>query len=305
MATRDSISPTTPLWSIVIGVYNDWVPLNACLRSLTQQANAPNFEVIVVDDGSSEPTPDYIQQWVQSYPLTIVRQPHAGISVARNRGVQESKGSALLFVDADCRFEKDCLVALDSAINNSPQHDFFQLHLVGDCSQFVGRAEQLRLETFQNHMLQPNGCIRYLNTAGFALRRTRVDFDQGVFDPIAIRAEDTFLLANLMQSGELPLFVPSAVVQHSIPLSLLACLRKDLRSAYLEARVFDIIASKGVKIRVSHRQRFSMLWSMWKTSAQSAIGRSAWFVLVTRQGLRQVVFLLYRCFGVRSKFADR
>jgi glycosyltransferase involved in cell wall biosynthesis len=305
MATRDSISPTTPLWSVVIGVYNDWAPLNDCLRSLTQLTPGPSFEVIVVDDGSNEPSPSYIQQWVHSYPLTIVRQPHAGISVARNRGVQESKGSRLLFVDADCKFEKDCLVALDSATNNSPQHDFFQLHLVGDCSQVVGRAEQLRLETFQNHMLQPNGCIRYLNTAGFALRRTRVDFDQGVFDPIAIRAEDTFLLANLMQGGELPLFVPGAVVQHSIPLSLLACLRKDIRSAYLEARVFDIIASRGVNVRVSHQQRLNILRSMWETSAQPTIGRSAWFVLVTRQGLRQVVFLLYRLFGVRSKFADR
>jgi glycosyltransferase involved in cell wall biosynthesis len=305
MATRDAISPSTPQWSIIIGVYDDWVPLDGCLRSLSQQTNGPSFEVIVVDDGSRETAPEVIQDWIGSYPLTIVRQHHAGISVARNRGIQVSKGSILLFVDADCRFENNCLAALDSTIKQSPQHDCFQLHLIGDRSQLVGRAEELRLITLQNHMLQPNGCIRYLNTAGFAIRRARVDVDQGVFDPIAVRAEDTFLLANLMQSGELPLFVANAIVQHSIPLSLMACLRKDVRSAYLEARVFDIIASKGVKIRVSHRQRLRMLWSMWKTSGESAIGRSAWFVLVTRQGLRSLIFLLYRCFGVRSKFADR
>jgi glycosyltransferase involved in cell wall biosynthesis len=305
MATRDSICPTTPLWSVIIGVYDDWVPLNDCLRSLALQVSGPSFEVIIVDDGSSEAAPEVIHCWIHCYPLTIVRQPHAGISVARNRGIQVSKGSLVLFVDADCRFEKNCLAALDSAVRNSPRHDFFQLHLVGDCSHLVGRAEELRLITLQNHMLQPNGCIRYLNTAGFALRRARVDFDKGVFDPIAVRAEDTFLLATLMQSGELPLFVVDAIVQHSIPLSLIARLRKDVRSAYLEARVFDIIASKGVLIRVSHRQRLSMLWTMWKTSGQPAIGRLAWFLLVTKQGLRLVIFFLYRCFGLRSKFADR
>jgi glycosyltransferase involved in cell wall biosynthesis len=305
MATRDLTSPTTPLWSIIIGVYDDWVPLNDCLHSLAQQTNGPGFEVIVVDDGSKEVVPQVIRQWNRSYTLAVLRQSHAGISVARNRGIQVSKGSILLFVDADCRLEKNCLAALESTISNAPRHDCFQLHLVGDCSQRVGRAEHLRLITLQNHMLQSDGRIRYLNTAGFAIRRSRVDVDKGVFDPIAVRAEDTSLLASLMQSGELPLFVADAIVQHSIPLSLLARLRKDIRSAYLEARTFDIIASKGVRIRVSHRQRLSMLWSMWKTSGQPAIGRSAWFALVTRQGLRQAIFLLYRFFGVQSTFPER
>src|SRR5579863_8950678 len=134
MTTPDSITPTTQLWSIIIGVYDDWVPLTDCLRSLAEQTNGPSFEVIIVDDGSSEPAPEVIHNWSRSYPLTVVRQPHAGISVARNRGIQLSKGATLLFVDADCRFEKGCLAALESTVNTSPQHYFFQLHLVGDCT---------------------------------------------------------------------------------------------------------------------------------------------------------------------------
>jgi hypothetical protein len=42
-------------------------------------------------------------------------------------------------------------------IADSPQHDCFQLRLIGNCSSLVGRAEELRLSTFQNHMLQPDG----------------------------------------------------------------------------------------------------------------------------------------------------
>jgi hypothetical protein len=150
-------------------------------------------------------------------------------------------------------------------------------------------------------MLQPDGRIRYLNTAGFAIRRTRVDIEAGLFDPVALRAEDTLLLANLMERGELPFFVANATVQHSIPLSLMGCVLKDLRSAYLEGRTYDIIAAKGVKIRLSHRERLRILASMWKIAGQDSIGRSAWFVLVARQTLQRIVSFGYECLGIRPK----
>src|SRR5207237_3824365 len=139
------------------------------------------------------------------------------------------------------------------------------------------RRKQLRHLTIQNHMLQPNVCIRYLNTAGVAMRRSRVDLKQGIFDPVARRAESNPLLSNLMQAGELPFFAHDAIVQHATPSSLMGSLRKSIRSAYLEGRTYEIIASKGVRIRVSHRERLSMLWSVWKTSGKHSIGRAAWF----------------------------
>ena len=53
----------------------------------------PSFEVIVVDDGSAGPAPDCIRAWSRCYPLVIVRQAHAGVSAARNRGAQISNGT--------------------------------------------------------------------------------------------------------------------------------------------------------------------------------------------------------------------
>jgi hypothetical protein len=103
------------------------------------------------------------------------------------------------------------------------------------------------------------------------------------------------LLASLMQAGQLPLFVPNAIVEHSIPLSFVGCLRKDIRSVRLERRAYEIIASKGVKIRVTHRERLRLLRSMWKTASQDSIGRSAWFVLVIRQALQRMISFAYRC----------
>jgi glycosyltransferase involved in cell wall biosynthesis len=288
------------MFSIIVAVYNDWAMLDGCLQSLAHQTNGPGFEVIIVDDGSTEAAPEFIRVSADRYPLTLIRQPHEGIPSARNLGIRASKGTVLLFVDADSRLQTNCLAALSSTIADSPQHDCFQLRLVGNCSNLVGRAEELRLITFQNHMLQTDGRIRYLNTAGFAIRRTLVDIETGVFDPAALRAEDTLLLANLMQRGNLPWFVPDAIVEHAIPLSLMGCLRKDIRSAYLEGRTYDIIASKGVRIRVTQRERLQMLVSMWKDAGRQSIGRSAWFVLVLRQALQRTVSFVYQCLRIES-----
>lgn len=280
-----------PLISIVIPVHNDWAPLEHCLRSLAQQSNAPEFEVIVVDDGSDQVAPDLIREWDCYYALNLVRQSHAGIAAARNLGVRISGGSVLLFTDADCRLQTNCLWSLGSAIADFPSHSCFQLHLVGDNSTRIGQAEDLRLSALQNHLLQPTGCIRYLNTAGFAIRQTRVNPEKHLFDPAALRAEDTLLLACLMLKGELPFFVSGAIVQHSIPLSLTECIRKDIRSAHLESETFLFIASMGARLRVSHWERLVILWSTWKTSRKR---RSAWFLLICRQLVRRLTGSLDR-----------
>ena len=204
------------------------------------------------------------------------------------------------FVDADCRLQPDCLAALASTVTASSQHNCFQLRLVGDCSNFVGKTEHLRLTTLQNQLLQANGCIRYLNTAGFAIRRSSVPIERGLFEPIALRAEDTLLLANLIERHELPFFVPGAVVQHEIPASLLGCFRRDIRSAFLEGGTYALIASRGIRIRMSHRERWNMLWSMWRTSKLSSIGRLAWFVLIVRQSLSRITSFVYRLLYRRS-----
>jgi|HubBroStandDraft_5_1064220.scaffolds.fasta_scaffold05168_2 glycosyltransferase involved in cell wall biosynthesis len=309
MVRENSVSPSAPEFSIIIAVYNDWDLLSQSLESLRKQNNAPTFEVIVVDDGSTDPAPEFIRVSNHGYPLSLIQQTHAGIPASRNRGVRASHGTVLLFVDADSRLQANCLASLNSAIAQSPQQDCFQLRLTGNCSSLVGRAEELRLIHFQDHMLQPDGRIRYLNTAGFAIRRRRADIETGVFDPLALRGEDTLLLARLMEAGELPLFVPDAMVEHSIPLSLLGALRKDLRSAYLERQMYETIAASGLKIYVTHRERLRLLSSMWRTARRDSIGRSAWFALVLRQTFKRVLSFGYHCLSrvsaKRSPDADR
>jgi glycosyltransferase involved in cell wall biosynthesis len=284
-----AIPDTAPVFSIIIAVYNDWKPLDRCLRSLARQERNPTFEVIVVDDGSRQTAPEFIQRWAGYFMFKIVRQHHCGVAAARNRGLELSTGAVLVFIDADCRVHKRCLSSLASTVAASPGHDCFQLHLVGDCSRLVGRAEELRLITLQDHLMQPNGCIRYLNTAGFAVRAARARAGEQMFDPGVRRAEDTLFLVRLMEAGELPLFVADAVVQHAIPLSLAQCLLKDIRSGYLGGIAYKQMAAKGVRIRIGYRERLRMLSAMWRLSRQPSIGRGGYFVLLARQVLERIV----------------
>lgn len=295
MLANGTNSAQIPLFSILITVYDDWEALSECLRAIGEQIDPPPFEVIVVDDGSKEPAPEVVLVWENRYPLRIVREAHLGIPSARNRGVAESKGDILLFTDADCRFEANCLSELARAIAQSPQHRYFQLHLAGDCSTLLGRAEELRVIALQDQTLQPDGRIRLLNTAGFAIRRSHPGIPSGPFDLSAQRGEDTLLLATLMQNGELPLFVPDAKVQHSVSLSVPGVFLKDLRSGWLEGSTFGSISAKGIRIRMKNRDRLRMLHSTWRISRRASIGRTAWMVLVMRQLTERTVTVLYNC----------
>ena len=286
------MSNAAPQFSLVIGVWNDWVPLENCLQSLVEQAQAPSFEVIIVDDGSDDEAPETIRQSDRVFPLTIIRQPHRGIAAARNRGIQNARGAVLVFTDADCRLEANCLATLKTAVEEASEHTSFQLHLVGNLSHVVGQAEELRLRALQSRLLQLNGCIRYLNTAGFAVRRACVDTHAGLFNPVATRGEDTVLLASLIKKENLPFFVANATVQHNIPLTPFGLLRKEVRSAWRECRAYELIAGMGVPIRMSNQERLRMLRCSWKAAGRDSIGRKAWFLLVTRQLLHRLVSLI-------------
>jgi glycosyltransferase involved in cell wall biosynthesis len=292
--SRQEISTTVPHFSVIIAVYNDWQPLDHCLRALAQQENSPDFEVIVVDDGSATFVPESIRLWSDHVPLTILRQRHSGVAAARNLGIESSTGSVLVFTDADCEMRCGCLSALHAAMLNFPQHNSFQLHLVSHCSSLMGRAEELRLLSLQNQALRPDGRIHYLNTAGFAIRKAYLSPAAPLFGPQALRAEDTLLLANLILRGELPLFVVDAIVQHTITLSWTECLLKDTRSAWSEGKTYKMIAAKRVAVRMGDRARMRMMISMWNATNQPSIGRTAWFVVIARRTIHRTVRLLYR-----------
>lgn len=303
MVPTESDGAIKPTLSIIIPVYNDWNMLDGCLAALSQQAGAA-LEIIVVDDGSTESCPEFIRQWSKDIPLKILEQEHKGISAARNAGIHTCKGLLLLFIDADCRVQANCLSQLTAAATQFPQDDFFQLRLVGDPSVLTGRAEHLRLTVLQQQALQGDGHIRYANTAGFAIRRETPDACVSSFNTKTPRGEDTLLLTNLIREGKLPLFTADAGVQHVVPRSLLKCFRKDISSGYLQGPAYRAIDATGIRIRMSNRDRLRMVIALWRAAKPYSGGRAAWMALLVRQLLERATSLLCRWFGISPNIRD-
>jgi glycosyltransferase involved in cell wall biosynthesis len=93
-------SSSLPLVSAVIPTYNDGSWLGKAVASVLEQVY-PEVECIVVDDGSTDETPQAVRPWERDPRFRYVRIAHRGVAAARNRGIQEAKGSLVAFLDAD------------------------------------------------------------------------------------------------------------------------------------------------------------------------------------------------------------
>lgn len=98
--------------SIIIPIYNEEDGIEDCLESLSKQT-FKDFEIIVVDDGSTDGSFEKLQGSEQ---VQILRQKHKGAGAARNLGANRAKGDILVFVDADMTFDKDFIKRLISPI---------------------------------------------------------------------------------------------------------------------------------------------------------------------------------------------
>lgn len=88
--------------SVVIPTYNRLPMLLRVLAALDAQRDAPSFEVIVIDDGSSDATAETLAAWKPGhYPLTFRSQKNAGPGMARNHGVTLARGAFVVFIGDD------------------------------------------------------------------------------------------------------------------------------------------------------------------------------------------------------------
>lgn len=85
--------------SFIIIAYNEEKYIEQCVRSVFLQRNAPSYEVIVVDNNSTDNTYNIVRS---KFPQArLVRESKQGMSNARNRGAKEARGALLVFLDAD------------------------------------------------------------------------------------------------------------------------------------------------------------------------------------------------------------
>lgn len=114
-----------PYLSIIIPYFNNSEGLERLLASLRKSRRAPPFEVIVVDDGSSNPAAAIVRRGAKltglRYRLHIVRlSVNRGPAVARNRGVQKARGEFVVFLDGDVEVFPDTLYQIAKVFKDDP-----------------------------------------------------------------------------------------------------------------------------------------------------------------------------------------
>ena len=91
--------------SVVIPTYNRWPILEKCLVALEQQTPSgeiDGYEVVLIDDGSTDGTPDRLRQQADRFPhVRFFEQAHGGPAEGRNRGVDQARGDVIVFIDSD------------------------------------------------------------------------------------------------------------------------------------------------------------------------------------------------------------
>lgn len=87
--------------SVIIPLYNNGPFFRECLESVYNQADAPPFEVIIIDDGSTDNSEEIADSYAHRSDTTVVHQRNMGVGEARNTGLRLAKGQYIFFIDSD------------------------------------------------------------------------------------------------------------------------------------------------------------------------------------------------------------
>lgn len=200
--------------SIVIPTYNEERDIQACLESLKKQSYK-NFEIIVVDDGSSDKTVDVVKK----YKIKLIKGEHKGPGFSRNLGAKQARGDILIFIDADMTFDKDYLKNLIKPLKDKKilgtSHDYEVVENTNNkWSALWGRVRiDFRGSNYPN---------KPYNTAFRAIRKAAF-LKLGGFDPKYGYADDQTLFFKYKL---MPRIAPNTTCYHKNPETLKASFKQ-------------------------------------------------------------------------------
>ena len=199
-----------PRVSVVVASYNGERTLKACLDSL-ERLNYPDYEVILVDDGSGDTT----RQIAFAHPNVryFRHEKNLGLSVARNTGIAAATGEIVAFTDSDCRADEDWLYYLVGDLLESEFAGIGGPNLLPPEDSLVAAAVMASPGGPAHVMLTDRQAehIPGCNMAFYKWALAQV----GGFDPIFHRAgDDVDLCWRLQQAGLRIGFSPAAFVWH-------------------------------------------------------------------------------------------
>jgi glycosyltransferase involved in cell wall biosynthesis len=199
-----------PKVSIVVATYNGASTLDTCLKSL-EKLNYPNYETILVDDGSTDETPKIVDRFKS---VRFIRYAdNQGLSVARNTGIAAADGEIVAFTDSDCRADEDWLYYLVHDLLNSKFAGIGGHNLLPPDDSWVASAVMVS-PGGPAHVMLTDRIAEHIPGCNMAFYKWALE-EIGCFDPIYRKAgDDVDICWRLQQNGYKIGFSPSGFVWH-------------------------------------------------------------------------------------------
>ena len=219
---------TTPEISVVVPTYNRSQLLERALLSLFSQQTDLSFEIIVVDNNSSDATTDTVESLIAKspVPLRLIHEPRQGNAYARNTGIEQAHAPIVAFLDDDVVADENWVSTIKATFDRAPQISFvggrILPHWEGDPPSWLTPAHWAPLALLdygsEEKMIAgstPSGLL----TANIAIRTSVFD-DVGRFSPALQRVkggigsmEDHEFLLRMCRGGKTGLYVPELITR--------------------------------------------------------------------------------------------
>jgi glycosyltransferase involved in cell wall biosynthesis len=220
--------------SVIIPNYNGSATIGKCLDAVFASRNEA-FEVIVVDDCSTDNSVEIIKQ----YPCTLIRlDRRAGAGAARNKGAESSKGDILFFTDADCLMRDNALSLANEAVAKHPDAVIGGTYTPLPCdADFYSAFQSLFIHYSETKKKEPD------YVAGHAMiMDARLFRESGGFPQDLVPIPEDVAFSHRLRLNGIPLIMqPEIQVRHVFDFSFL----KILRNAFSKSEYWTLYSLKN------------------------------------------------------------
>lgn len=214
-----------PKISFIVPMHNVELYVGACLESIIQQ-NIEK-EIILVNDGSTDNTLSVAEKYANEYPfISIISIPNSGVSAARNRGLDQSKGEYIMFIDTDDTLAEN--INFPFIFQSLEEQGYFIAKGLFDI-KFMGNNKQYLFSAVNKEVMQGNMVITpnlhdfalhslpddwFIHIGSYIIHRKIFESYQLRFNEMLMLSEDIIFSLDLFSCNEGIIEFPYLVYHH-------------------------------------------------------------------------------------------
>ena len=222
------------LVSVVIPAYNAQKTLGLTLQAVLNQTYHGPKEIIVVDDGSTDKTTDFVKLYKD---VIYIHQKNAGPAAARNRGFSVSNGEFVFFTDSDCIPKSDWIEESLAGFLDDSIGVVCGSYGIADSKNMLARCIHKEI-IFRHHRLMPM-FPKSFGSYNFCVRRNIFEaaggFDAGYRNA---SGEDNDLSYKILGLGSKIYFEQKSLVDHFFPISIRKYLLEQFRHGFWRVKIY-------------------------------------------------------------------